>query len=107
MFTSITIPVSLTARSLHKSVRVGYVAIVEDVLVLAYAALVNRFRCVNRRVCDMQKYFNREIDYDKCELRLTQRASAPELADGENPIQIYNLKEASAGCQDVLNELPA
>ena len=40
---------SLTTRSLRKSVRVVYVVIVEDVLVLAYAALVNRLRLVNSK----------------------------------------------------------
>ena len=44
---------------------------------------------------DILKYFNREIDYDKCEMRLTQRISTPELAHGEKPIQIYNLTEES------------
>ena len=42
---------------------------------------------------DILKYFNREIDYDKCELRLTQRTSSPELASGEDTIQVYYLTE--------------
>ena len=40
---------------------------------------------------DIMKYFNREIDYDAGELRLTQRMTAPELSAGEKLIQIYTL----------------
>jgi hypothetical protein len=43
--------------------------------------------------CDLMRYFNREIDYDKCELRLTDRTTEPQLLDDEKPIQIYNLAE--------------
>jgi hypothetical protein len=41
--------------------------------------------------CDILKYFNREIDYDKGELRLIERATAPLFAAGETPIHIYTL----------------
>jgi hypothetical protein len=41
--------------------------------------------------CDILKYFNREVDYDNCKLRLTERVSTPEPATGEKPIQIYAL----------------
>jgi hypothetical protein len=40
---------------------------------------------------DILKYFNREIDYDAGKFKLTQRATAPELAVGENALQIYEL----------------
>jgi hypothetical protein len=40
---------------------------------------------------DILKYFNWEVDNDEGELRLAQRATFPELADGEEPIQIYTL----------------
>jgi hypothetical protein len=40
---------------------------------------------------DILKYFNWEVDNDEGELRLTQRATALGLADGEVPIQIYTL----------------
>jgi hypothetical protein len=45
--------------------------------------------------CDLLRYFNREIDYDKCELRLTERVSEPQLLDDEKSIQIYNLAEGA------------
>jgi hypothetical protein len=41
--------------------------------------------------CDILKYFNREIDYDKGELRLMQRAAMPQLIVGETPLHIYTL----------------
>jgi hypothetical protein len=41
--------------------------------------------------CDILKYFNREVDYDKGEFRLTQRPQAPLLTPGEAPLQIYTL----------------
>ena len=40
---------------------------------------------------DILKYFNREINYDKGELRLKKTAGKPCLSAGEEPIQIYNL----------------
>ena len=40
---------------------------------------------------DILKYFNREVNYDKGELRLTQTANEPRLAEGEEAIQIYSL----------------
>ena len=44
---------------------------------------------------DILKYFNRAIDYDKYELRLTKRIFIPKLIYGEKPIQIYKLTESS------------
>ena len=41
---------------------------------------------------DILKYFNREIDYDKGELRLTERINKPQLSPGEVPIQIYSVE---------------
>jgi hypothetical protein len=43
--------------------------------------------------CDILKYFNREIDYDNGEMRLTQRAEVPQLAPGETLLHIYALAE--------------
>ncbi|MCL2004227.1 MAG: retropepsin-like domain-containing protein [Oscillospiraceae bacterium] len=40
---------------------------------------------------DILKYFNREINYDKCELRLNKTENPPGLAQGETPIQIYSV----------------
>ncbi len=40
---------------------------------------------------DILKYFNREINYDKGELRLNKRDEAPSLSAGENPVQIYSV----------------
>jgi hypothetical protein len=56
-----------------------------------YFALGTKLR--NLFGCDMMRYFNREIDYDKCEMRLTERVTDPQLLDDEKPIQIYNLAE--------------
>ena len=41
---------------------------------------------------DILKYFNREIDYDSGELRLTERINMPQLSQGEAPIQIYSVE---------------
>jgi hypothetical protein len=49
--------------------------------------------------CDILKYFNWEIDYDKGELRLTQRTSAPLLVAGETQIHIYTLDTPLGGNQ--------
>ena len=40
---------------------------------------------------DILKYFNREINYDYNELRLTELKSKPILSPSEKPIQIYTL----------------
>ncbi|MCL1819139.1 MAG: retroviral-like aspartic protease family protein [Oscillospiraceae bacterium] len=40
---------------------------------------------------DILKYFNREIDYDKGELRLKRTANPPKLVQDETPIQIYSV----------------
>ena len=42
---------------------------------------------------DILKYFNREINYDYNELRLTELKSKPILSPGEKPIQIYTLSD--------------
>ena len=39
--------------------------------------------------CDILKYFNYEINYDKGEMRLNKAVNAPELSRGETPIHIY------------------
>ena len=41
---------------------------------------------------DILKYFNREINYDSGEFRLTKLHSAPLLMPGEKPIQIYSVE---------------
>lgn len=44
---------------------------------------------------DILKYFNREINYDKGELKLFERKSEPGLSVGEDtPISIYSLEQA-------------
>ena len=44
---------------------------------------------------DILKYFNREINYDKGELKLFERKSEPGLSVGEDtPINIYSLEQA-------------
>ena len=40
---------------------------------------------------DILKYFNREINYDKGELRLNSTENPPGLAQNETPIQIYSV----------------
>ena len=40
---------------------------------------------------DILKYFNREINYDAGEMRLSGRKSSPQLSDGEVPVRIYSL----------------
>ncbi|MDR0220047.1 MAG: retropepsin-like domain-containing protein [Lachnospiraceae bacterium] len=45
--------------------------------------------------CDILKYFNWETNYDKGELRLTQRDSAPLLLPDEIPLQIYTFDTTS------------
>jgi hypothetical protein len=42
---------------------------------------------------DILKYFNREINYDTGELRLTQTSRKTQLSEGEVPIQIYTLEQ--------------
>jgi hypothetical protein len=43
---------------------------------------------------DILKYFNREINYDKGELKLFERNSKPGLSTGEDtPINIYSLEQ--------------
>jgi hypothetical protein len=41
---------------------------------------------------DILKYFNREINYDAGEFRLTELSSKPLLSSGETPIQIYTVE---------------
>jgi hypothetical protein len=41
---------------------------------------------------DILKYFNREINYDKGELKLLDLKSKPVLSPGEKPIQIYSIE---------------
>ena len=43
---------------------------------------------------DILKYFNREINYDTGELKLTERKSEVTLSTGETQIQIYSLEQA-------------
>jgi len=43
---------------------------------------------------DILKYFNREIDYDKGELKLFERKGEVPLSTGEVPIQIYSIEQA-------------
>jgi predicted aspartyl protease len=40
---------------------------------------------------DILKYFNREINYDTGELRLSSTENPPGLAQNETPIQIYSV----------------
>ena len=42
---------------------------------------------------DILKYFNREINYDKGELRLTELANKPMQSQGEVPIHIYSVEK--------------
>ncbi|MDR2599643.1 MAG: hypothetical protein LBC73_05150 [Oscillospiraceae bacterium] len=41
---------------------------------------------------DILKYFNREINYDSCELRLIELKSKPILSVKEKPIRIYSIE---------------
>ena len=43
---------------------------------------------------DILKYFNREINYDTGELKLTERKSEVTLSTGETQIQIYSIEQA-------------
>jgi len=46
---------------------------------------------------DILKYFNREINYDKGELRLDLTENPPGLAQNETPIQIYSVSNELIG----------
>ncbi|MCL2169034.1 MAG: retropepsin-like domain-containing protein [Defluviitaleaceae bacterium] len=58
------------------------------------------FFCLDRHTsnligCDILKYFNWSVDYDKGELVMTPRQVKPDLLQGEQEIHIYTLDE---GC---------
>jgi len=42
--------------------------------------------------CDILKYFNWEINYDKSILRLAYVENKPQLSEGETPLQIYTVE---------------
>ena len=45
--------------------------------------------------CDILKYFNYEINYDKGEMRLHKTVNTPELSEGETSIQIYSIEKGN------------
>jgi len=47
---------------------------------------------------DILKYFNREINYDVGEIRLSECINKPQLSIGETPIQIYSIEYNSSTC---------